>query len=167
MSIKQKIGFTLVELLVVIAIIGLLAAVVVVTVGPARAKARDAKRISDIRALQTALELCRDDAPVTCTAATTVGTVPPQAALTVVSATVPNTIVPNYMASAPLDPVNSTLGATDHRYQYINVSSGSNTFATYAIQFATETATNLGPAGYYCASSAGLEARSGAACTER
>jgi len=53
---RQK-GFTLVELLVVIAIIGLLSTLAVVSLGSARSKARDARRISDIRQIQTALEL--------------------------------------------------------------------------------------------------------------
>ena len=54
-------AFTLIELLVVIAIIGILASVVVVNVGSARAKARDAKRISDMKAIQTALEMYYND----------------------------------------------------------------------------------------------------------
>lgn len=53
---KQK-GFTLIELLVVIAIIGLLSTLAVVALTSAREKARDAKRISDIKQVQTALEL--------------------------------------------------------------------------------------------------------------
>ncbi len=53
----NKKGFTLIELLVVIAIIGLLSTLAVVALGSARAKSRDAKRVSDIRQIQTALEL--------------------------------------------------------------------------------------------------------------
>jgi prepilin-type N-terminal cleavage/methylation domain-containing protein len=49
---KNNKGFTLIEMLVVVAIVGLLASVVVVGVGGARQKARDAKRISDVRSIQ-------------------------------------------------------------------------------------------------------------------
>lgn len=52
---KQN-GFTLLELLVVIGIIGLLASIIVVNLTSARRKARDTKRVGDIRNLQTALE---------------------------------------------------------------------------------------------------------------
>lgn len=58
---KQK-GFTLIELLVVIAIIGLLAAIVLVNTKSTNMKARDVKRIADLRQISTAMALCYDDA---------------------------------------------------------------------------------------------------------
>jgi type II secretion system protein G len=57
---KQK-GFTLIELLVVIAIIGILSTLAVVSLNNARAKARDAKIVSDVKNIQTALELYHND----------------------------------------------------------------------------------------------------------
>ncbi len=59
---KHQKGFTLIELLVVIAIIGLLASVVLLALNSARAKARDAKRLADIKQMTTALELYYNDA---------------------------------------------------------------------------------------------------------
>jgi len=58
---KLKKGFTLIELLVVIAIIGLLSTLAVVALSSARLKARDAKRVSDTKQMQTALELYFSD----------------------------------------------------------------------------------------------------------
>ena len=57
---KNK-GFTLIELLVVIAIIGLLASVVLLSLNSARAKSRDAKRLSDVRQLVSAMEMYFND----------------------------------------------------------------------------------------------------------
>ncbi len=50
-------GFSLIELLVVIAMIGFLVAVGVANYNQARKKARDSKRMNDLKAIQTALEL--------------------------------------------------------------------------------------------------------------
>lgn len=57
----NKKGFTLIELLVVIAIIGLLSTLAVVALSSAREKARDSKRLSDLKQIQTALELYYTD----------------------------------------------------------------------------------------------------------
>ncbi len=50
-------GFTLIELLTVITIIGILTTIVSVNVSSSRKQARDARRKSDIKAIQTSLEL--------------------------------------------------------------------------------------------------------------
>jgi prepilin-type N-terminal cleavage/methylation domain-containing protein len=71
---KQK-GFTLIELLVVISIIGLLSTLAVVALNNARLKARDAKRVSDIKQIQTALELYYNDATVYPASLTPAGTI--------------------------------------------------------------------------------------------
>lgn len=57
----NKKGFTLIELLIVVAIIGLLSTLAVVSLGSARVKARDSKRLSDLKQIQTALELYYTD----------------------------------------------------------------------------------------------------------
>nr|MCU0680529.1 prepilin-type N-terminal cleavage/methylation domain-containing protein [Planctomycetota bacterium] len=60
---ERKINaFTLIELLVVIAIIAIIATLSVLALQSAREKARDAKRIADIKQLKTALELYYNDA---------------------------------------------------------------------------------------------------------
>ena len=53
-------GFTLIELLIVIAIIGVLASIILASVSSARQKSRDARRLTDIKQIQNALELYYD-----------------------------------------------------------------------------------------------------------
>ena len=57
---KGIMGFTLIELLVVIAIIGVLASIVLASLNSARRKSRDARRITDLKQIQLALELYFD-----------------------------------------------------------------------------------------------------------
>ncbi|QQG52863.1 MAG: prepilin-type N-terminal cleavage/methylation domain-containing protein [Candidatus Falkowbacteria bacterium] len=54
---SDKDGFTLIELLVVIAIIGLLSTLSILALNQARARARDARRISDVKQISKALEI--------------------------------------------------------------------------------------------------------------
>lgn len=60
---KNQKGFTLIELLVVVAIIGILATLGIVSLNSARAKARDAKRLSDVKQFATALQLADIEVP--------------------------------------------------------------------------------------------------------
>ena len=57
---RKHSGFTLIELLVVIAIIGLLSTLALVSLNNARKKARDVRRLSDMRQIRLALELYYD-----------------------------------------------------------------------------------------------------------
>lgn len=54
-------GFTLIELLVVVAIIGVLASVVLASLNTARARGRDARRLADVKQIQSALEMYFND----------------------------------------------------------------------------------------------------------
>jgi len=56
----MKKGFTLIELLIVIAIIGVLSSVVIAFLGQARAKARNARRVMEMKSFITALNLYYD-----------------------------------------------------------------------------------------------------------
>jgi len=116
-------GFTLIELLVVISIIGLLAAAGLTVFSSAQRRARDAKRISDIKAIETALQghysefgsythvenLCTDTsigAYGNCGGSANAGDWDPNSDL--------RDLVPDYMVELPLDPINNTT----YRYTY-------------------------------------------------
>lgn len=61
-TLSQSKGFTLIELLVVIAIIGILASVVLASLGSSRAKARIAAAQGTMRSIQTGAAVCINDA---------------------------------------------------------------------------------------------------------
>jgi type II secretion system protein G len=126
---KNKKGFTLIELLVVIAIIGLLSTLAVVSLNSARSKARDARRTSDIRQIQTALEMYFNDVSAYPIRATSVLPLGKTGALTLSltngwSDTVSGT---PYMNSVPTDPIAAS------SYDY-----GVTTGSTYSIDFTLE-----------------------------
>jgi prepilin-type N-terminal cleavage/methylation domain-containing protein len=57
---NKREGFTLVELLVVIAIIGILATLLILQLGVARQRARDAQRVAHVNQIRTGLEFYFD-----------------------------------------------------------------------------------------------------------
>ena len=105
MNKKNQKGFTLVELLVVIAIIGILATLLLLQLGVARQRARDAKRIADVNQIRTASELYFDDN----------GNYPQVATFSALGAL----FVPKYMTLMPVDPLNT--GNYSYNYAYNGV----------------------------------------------
>lgn len=169
MITKDNRGFTLVELLVVIAIIGLLSTLAVVALQGARVKSRDAKRVADIKQVQTALELYSSEKgiyPSVPPANVPAGAVAPWeigTELTALRLGGWNSAVANektFMGLTPKDPDSAAGsvacaagGARGCNYAYDAVGAQPN---QYSILFFLEEKTgNLAP-GLHCASEAGI-----------
>lgn len=110
-------GFTLIELMMVIAIIGLLASITLTSVATVRNKARDTRRVTDVKQLAGAVELYR----------LANGTYP---VASVPTLSIPG-ISPTYVSSIPSAPVPVAQGCTSAQNQYLYQSDGTN----YGIQF--------------------------------
>jgi general secretion pathway protein G len=128
---KNKQGFTLIELLVVIAIIGLLSTLSILALNTARARARDAKRIADVKEIQTALEMYFNDA----------GAYPATLASTsLVYGT------STYLATLPVPPtpVDGTCTYSTY-YTYAGTTLNGTANASYTLQYCLGTAINNVP----------------------
>jgi len=136
---KQR-GFTLIELLVVIAIIGLLSTLAVVALNNARMKSRDAKRVSDVKQIQTALELYYND----------VNLYPASLGTSIKNGTV------TYMAAVPTNPSPRTDGnpaCADVDYAYTQTPGG----ASYTLTYCLGGITGGVPAGSHTAYPGGIQ----------
>ncbi len=102
-------GFTLIELLIVIAIIGILSTLLMANFIGVRQRARDAQRKSDIRQMQSALELYRSDTGQYPAAGGTTSLnstpCPTPSALTYTNS---SSQTSTYMTQIPCDPLGST-----------------------------------------------------------
>jgi type IV pilus assembly protein PilA len=129
-------GFTLIELLVVIAIIGLLSSVVFASLNTARAKARDSRRMADLRQIEIALEfnydlygaytqteiMCidtSDGGDGACGAAGGTGDWDANSDLR-------DLITDGFMSTLPLDPINDST----YRYTYEPLNTGQNGYTS-------------------------------------
>ena len=156
---KSK-GFTLIELLVVIAIIGILAAVVLVSLNSARAKSRDARRVADVRQIMTGLELFYN----TCNA------YPIEASATVIEALGLgtgavggcNATIPTWAASPAADvliqkipaaPLPAETGCTGGQNSYTYTAAAAT---SYSLAFCLGASTGGYAAGVHTASPAGI-----------
>ncbi len=104
---KTERGFTLIELLVVIAIIGLLSSIILASLNSARIKGRDARRLADIKQIETALELYYSENntyPSTASGGTTVTTA------------LGGVLAPNFIQTVPKDPSRADNSSTGYLY---------------------------------------------------
>lgn len=133
---NNKQGFTLIELLVVIAIIGLLSTLSILALNQARARARDAKRVADVKQIQTALEMYYND----------VGDYPVTASVTAGASLGSSNGV--YLRAIPTPPTpvdGSSCPALQPNYTYTKTGTGQTGDASYTIQYCLGAAVNTIP----------------------
>lgn len=153
---RNKKGFTLIELLVVIAIIGLLATIAVVALNSARTSSRDAKRIADIRQVQTGLELYFNESTsyVDCAVSTRIsaidGCTAASGILTYIAG-IDNIYDPSAGKAGTLCAEGGSDTTCDYAYQVIG-----DDFADYAMYFYLEDQSGSFDEGLHKATSAGI-----------
>ena len=156
---KTRKGFTLIELLVVVAIMGLLAALAVVALNNARARARDARRIADVKQVQTALELYfldQNEYPATPSEGTFTGNLESLCIDEDGITSGCDTGGTTYMSLTPVNPSPRNDGAcTDTNYKYTADTSDSVNLS-YHINYCLGSATGTLIAGTHVATPAGL-----------
>lgn len=144
---KKYQGFTLIELLVVVAIIGLLSTLSILALNTARARARDAKRVADVKQIQTALEMYFNDVGAYPSVVTTTQPIANGASVFLRAVPAPPT---------PIDgTVCASLAAIQPDYTYVYTPT-SGLGGTYTIKYCLGAAVNSIAAGMNTATPAGI-----------
>lgn len=117
-------GFTIVELLIVIVVIAILAAITIVAYNGIQQRARDAERVSEVKALRTAIEMYAADTG----AYPSVGSDNAGYSVSSLAAA----LVPTYLQAIPLPPS----GSNANDYSYVR---GAAANASYAIRIDYQT----------------------------
>lgn len=121
-------GFTLIELLVSVAIVGLLAALLLVSIDNMRARSRDNRRLADMKALRDTLaayQITHSTYPAQ----------PTEAFITGSDAMSQELLNEKLIQSIPLDPLNIVKDGVTYRYTYQSLSNN----AVYVIKYCLET----------------------------
>ncbi len=141
-------GFTVLEILIVIAVFGLLATLAVLSLNSARARARDAQRVSDVSVLRNALsQYWLEKASYPASGGVNIGQPGTKTdvfgAFGFAAAQEANGVI--YLSRVPVGP------KVNEFYRYRGGANG------YSIRFQTETDTILGKANVYYAHASGVD----------
>ena len=136
---KKKSAFTLIELIVVISIIALISTVTFISLSGSKQKERDAKKISDVLQLQTALENYKRAE----------GVYP--STITLGQPLVGSTTGVTFLSKVPVAPAGETCAVSQYSYSY------STTTKEYSLSFCINNDLEDYTAGVYYATPRGIE----------
>jgi len=151
---RGKLGFTLIELLVVVAVIGLLSTLSIIALNQARARSRDARRLADIKQIQTALEMYYSD----------IGSYP--ALISTAGGNIATgTVVYMDIVPKPPMPADNSACAGTTLYTYLATNVNGTTNGSYNLRYCLGRDTNGILSSINTATPAGIHSRAAAGCS--
>lgn len=149
---RQSLGFTIIELLVVVGIIGLLASTIIVALGNARLKGRDARRLEDMGQIKSGLDIYYSHGSGY---AATADFNASQSSGTILACSGESAF------KVPQDPKYNADPTFAYVYSHVGTAQsgcGSSIYPNFKVQFKIEGDTSLGPPGTYWLSPRGITA---------
>ena len=143
----------MIELLVVVAIIGLLSTLSIIAFNQARSRARDARRLADIKQIQTALEMYYND----------MGCYPPALSVSGGSLATGSTVYMDIVPKPPVPADNQACQGTTF-YTYVANNYGGTNNGTYSLRYCLGNNTSGVLATLNTATPAGINSAQPAAC---